>query len=36
MVKKANVLGTDYKIEVRKISEDTDLKENGWSGYCIL
>ena len=34
MVKKANVLGTDYKIEVRKISEDTDLKENGWSGYC--
>lgn len=34
MVKSANVLGTVYKIEIHKISEDNDLKENGWAGYC--
>ena len=34
MVKKANVLGTKYKIEVRKISEDECLHKNGWAGYC--
>lgn len=34
MVKSANVLGTKYKIEIHKISEDKDLKNNGWGGYC--
>lgn len=34
MVKEANVLGTKYKIEIHKISEDNDLKNNNWSGYC--
>lgn len=34
MVKSANVLGTEYKIEVHKISEDNELKNNGWGGYC--
>ena len=34
MVKSANVLGTKYTIKVRKISEDRDLHENGWGGYC--
>ena len=28
-----NILGTEYKIECRKISDDTTLKNNGWSGY---
>lgn len=30
----ANVLGTEYKIETRKVSEDKFLKENHLSGYC--
>ena len=29
-----NILGTEYKIEIRKISEDKILKENNYSGYC--
>ena len=31
---KVNVLGTKYKILVRKISEDEMLKKNHWAGYC--
>lgn len=34
MVKSANVLGTKYKIEIHKISEDNELKNNNWSRYC--
>lgn len=34
MVKSANVLGTVYKVEIHKISEDSSLKDNGWCGYC--
>ena len=29
-----NVLGTEYKIETHKISEDAYMKERGFSGYC--
>ncbi len=29
-----NILGTEYKIEMHKISEDEEMKENDWSGYC--
>ena len=29
-----NILGTEYKIEMHKISEDKEMKENNWSGYC--
>ena len=31
---KVNVLGTKYKIETHKISEDEILSNNRWSGYC--
>ena len=31
---KVNVLGTKYKIEIHKISEDDVLKKNHWCGYC--
>ena len=31
---KINVLGTEYKIEVHKVSKDDYLKENNFSGYC--
>lgn len=31
---KANVLGTEYKIEIRKISEDDFMKNNKFTGYC--
>ena len=34
MKNKVNILGTDYKIEVRKFSEDDCLKRNNWQGYC--
>lgn len=30
---KVNVLGTKYKIETHKISEDEILKKNHWCGY---
>lgn len=30
----ANILGTEYKIETRKVSEDKFLKENHFGGYC--
>ena len=29
-----NILGTEYKIEMHKISEDKEMKENNWAGYC--
>lgn len=29
-----NILGTEYKIEVRKYSEDECMKRNNWQGYC--
>jgi len=31
---KVNVLGTEYTIEIRKVSEDEYLKNNKLSGYC--
>lgn len=33
-VKVVNVLGTEYRIEEHKVSEDEYLKENRLSGYC--
>lgn len=32
--RKINILGTEYRIETRKISEDETMKKNQWSGYC--
>lgn len=32
--KSVNVLGTEYKIDVHKVSEDDFMKENRLSGYC--
>lgn len=29
-----NILGTEYRIEVHKVSEDEYLKDNRLSGYC--
>lgn len=29
-----NILGTEYRIEERKTSEDEFLEENGYAGYC--
>lgn len=29
-----DILGTRYRIEVRKISEDAYMKENHFDGYC--
>ena len=29
-----NVLGTEYRIETHKISEDKTLRDNQWGGYC--
>jgi hypothetical protein len=29
-----NILGTEYRIETHKISEDSCMKENKYSGYC--
>lgn len=34
MQKQVNVLGEVYRIEVHKTSEDEELKNNHWSGYC--
>ena len=31
---KLNILGTKYKVETHKISEDETLKRNQWAGYC--
>lgn len=32
--KTINVLGTEYRIEIRKIQDDELLKKNNWAGYC--
>lgn len=32
--KTVNILGTEYTIEIRKISEDKVLKNNKYSAYC--
>ena len=34
MQDRINILGTEYKIETHKISEDEKLKKNHWAGYC--
>lgn len=31
---KVTILGTKYKMETHKISEDSILKDNKWAGYC--
>lgn len=31
---KLNILGTKYKVETHKNSEDETLKRNQWAGYC--
>lgn len=28
------ILGTEYRIEIHKWSEDTELSQNSWAGYC--
>lgn len=33
-MKTVNILGTEYTIETRKISEDETMKKNQWCGYC--
>lgn len=32
--RKINVLGTEYRIETHKVSEDSYLEEKGLAGYC--
>lgn len=32
--RKINILGTEYRIETHKVSEDSYLKENKLAGYC--
>lgn len=34
MVGKVKILGTEYTIEVHKISEDEFMKKNGLEGWC--
>ena len=34
MKNKVNILGTEYKIEIRKFEEDKSLINNSWAGYC--
>lgn len=33
-MQKVNVLGTEYTIEIHKISEDEYMEKNNLSGYC--
>ncbi len=33
MVDSVNILGTEYKIYIKKMQDDTKLSENGWGGY---
>ena len=33
-MQKINILGTEYKLITRKISEDECLKRNNFAGYC--
>lgn len=28
------ILGTEYRIEIHKWSEDKELSQNSWAGYC--
>ena len=28
------ILGTEYRIEIHKWSEDSELSKNSWAGYC--
>lgn len=32
--RKTNILGTEYRIETHKVSEDSHLEEKGLAGYC--
>lgn len=32
--RKINILGTEYRIEIHKVSEDSYLEENKLAGYC--
>lgn len=34
MVQKVKILGTEYTIETRKVSEDKFLEDNHLAGYC--
>lgn len=34
MKNSVNILGTKYRIEIHRISEDKNLKDNKWAGYC--
>lgn len=34
MEKQVNILGTEYRIEMHKVSDDETLKKNNWCGYC--
>ena len=34
MIQTVNVLGTEYRIETHKVSEDSTLKDNHFAGYC--
>lgn len=34
MKSSVNILGTEYRVETHKVSEDETLEKNGWSGYC--
>lgn len=33
-MKSVNVLGTEYKIEIHKVSEDEFMRKNHFAGYC--
>lgn len=33
-VEKVNILGTEYRIEIHKVSEDSFMEEKGLAGYC--
>lgn len=34
MMKKINILGTEYSIKIHKVSEDDYMKKNRLAGYC--
>ncbi len=34
MKKTVMILGTEYRIEIHKWSEDSELSQNSWAGYC--
>lgn len=33
-MQKVNILGTEYKIEIHKVSEDSFMEKKGLAGYC--